>query len=128
MKKHTLYVCNSCRFNADSRFNEHELSGGVLLYDALRRAIRNRPDLKDSIDLKEFNCLMSCDEHCNVHLRHPDKISYILGRWQPDDESAEAILDYAEQYLISDSGQVPFRSWPQTVKGHFIARIPPLSE
>ena len=26
----------------------------------------------------------------------------------------------------TERGEVPFREWPQLMKGHFIARIPPL--
>ncbi len=39
---------------------------------------------------------------------------------------AQAIVDYARLHAASDSGQVPYRQWPEGVKGHFVTRHPPL--
>ena len=71
---------------------------------------------------------MACDHHCNVHLRAPGKITYVAGRFAPTSESAEAIIKYFEKYLDSETGQVPYRSWPAGMKGHFISRTPPFEE
>ena len=54
------------------------------------------------------------------------KLAYTLGRFEPDTEAAEAIVDYAELHAQSTTGQVPFKQWPQGVKGHFVTRHPPL--
>ncbi|RZM36347.1 MAG: DUF1636 domain-containing protein, partial [Sphingomonas sp.] len=64
-------------------------------------------------------------EHCSIHLRAPGKVGYLLGRFTPDTEAARAILDYAVRYADSEQGRVPFKQWPQGIKGHFIARTPP---
>ena len=40
-------------------------------------------------------------------------------------DAAAAILDYAVHYAQSEHGRVPFKDWPQGVKGHFITRTPP---
>jgi predicted metal-binding protein len=40
-------------------------------------------------------------------------------------DAARAILDYALHHAASEEGRVPFRDWPQGVKGHFIVRVPP---
>ncbi len=79
-------------------------------------------------EIRDTRCLMACTEHCNVHLRAPGKICYIAGRFAPTTESAEAIVSYFGQYLDSATGQVPYRSWPQGMKGHFIARVPPFPD
>ena len=42
-----------------------------------------------------------------------------------DAEAARALLDYAVAYGESEHGRVPFKQWPQGVKGHFITRTPP---
>jgi predicted metal-binding protein len=52
-------------------------------------------------------------------------MTYIAGRFQPTPENAQAIVEYFEMYLASETGQVPYRSWPSAMKGHFIARTPP---
>lgn len=71
---------------------------------------------------------MACDSHCNVAMRAEGKICYVVGRMTPDAESARTLLDYFTQYLQSETGRVPYRNWPQGIKGHFIARVPPLQE
>ncbi len=58
-------------------------------------------------------------------MRAPGKIGYVLGRFEPTADSARAILDYAVRYADSEIGQVPYREWPEGVKGHFITRSPP---
>ena len=70
-------------------------------------------------------CLFACTDFCTIHLRAPGKVGYVLGRFAPTDEAARAILDYAGAYALSDGGQVPFREWPEGVKGHFLVRTPP---
>ena len=70
-------------------------------------------------------CLFACADHCTVHLRAPGKVGYVLGRFQGDEESARAILDYAVHYAASDHGRVAYSLWPEGIKGHFITRTPP---
>jgi predicted metal-binding protein len=52
-------------------------------------------------------------------------MGYVLGKFEPTDEAAQAILDYAVLYAGSAEGIVPYRQWPHGVKGHFIVRTPP---
>ncbi|MGH1559316.1 DUF1636 family protein [Caulobacter segnis] len=52
-------------------------------------------------------------------------MGYVLGRFEPTIEAARAILDYAVAYAASAEGVVPYRQWPEGVKGHFIVRVPP---
>ena len=47
-------------------------------------------------------------------------------RMEPLEEAAEAIVEYATKHAASESGQVPYREWPQGVKGHFVTRMAPL--
>jgi len=78
------------------------------------------------VKTRRVSCLMGCSHGCNVAIQAEGKLAYTLGRFTPDTESAAAIVDYAELHADSDSGQVPFRQWPQGVKGHFVTRHPPL--
>ena len=34
-------------------------------------------------------------------------------------------MEYAVAYAASEEGVVPYRQWPEGVKGHFIVRVPP---
>ena len=71
---------------------------------------------------------MGCTHGCNVAIQAQGKLAYTLGRFSPDADSAGAIVDYARLHADSDTGQVPFRQWPQGVKGHFVTRHPPLPD
>lgn len=119
-----VVACNTCRLSAEAREDGEGKRGGALLVEALRAA--KASDVRyDGVAVQEMPCLFACTEHCTVHIRAPGKISYVLGRFTPDEEAARAILDYAASYAQSEHGRVPFREWPQGVKGHFITRSPP---
>jgi len=117
-------ACNTCRFSKEEREDGAGVRGGVRLVEALR-AVKASDPRYDGIEVQEMPCLFACTEHCTVHLRAPGKVGYVLGRFTPDAEAATAILDYALRYAASEHGRVPFREWPQGVKGHFITRMPP---
>jgi predicted metal-binding protein len=121
----TLYVCETCRY--DSTHREHEgRTGGALLRDCIEAQLAAHP-LAD-FRVTSTRCLMACDQHCTVHLRAPGKINYVIGRFEPTGDAAAAIVDYAAKYQLSATGQVPYSTWPQGIKGHFIARTPPLDD
>jgi len=79
-----------------------------------------------SVKTRRHSCLMGCKHGCNIAIQGSDKLVYTLGDFEPDDTSARAIVDYAGLYDESASGQVPYRTWPEGVKGHFVTRHPPL--
>ena len=81
-----------------------------------------------AVQTRRVSCLMGCDHACNVAIQAPGKLAYTLGAFDPTPEAAKGIVEYATAHAESDSGQVPFRQWPQTIKGHFITRHPPLPE
>ena len=125
--KPCIYVCETCRYSEAEATDESGHSGGKILHDKLA-ALAKQGGLSEHYDILTTRCLMGCDHHCNVHLRAPGKICYVIGRFEPNDDSAEAIIDYFEKYLQSDTGQVPYKSWPAGIKGHFISRIPPFDQ
>jgi predicted metal-binding protein len=100
------------------------MRGGRRLVAALRTVKESDPRFA-GVAVQEMPCLFACSDFCTVHLRAPDKVGYVLGRFTPDEEAARAILDYAVEYAASEHGRVPFANWPQGVKGHFITRSPP---
>ena len=119
-----IVACNTCRYSADSRDDDTGMRGGERLVAALREVKAGDPRYA-GVAVQEMPCLFACTEFCTVHLRAPDKVGYVLGRFVPDADAARAILDYAVEYAASEHGRVPFASWPQGVKGHFITRTPP---
>ena len=115
-----VVVCNTCRVSEEDRETQDGVRGGALLAAALREAAAGT-----GVAIQEMACLFNCAQHCSIHLRAPGKIGYVLGRFEPTPEAARAIVDYAVAYAASDEGVVPYRQWPEGVKGHFIVRVPP---
>jgi len=119
-----IVACNTCRFSAGERDDAEGVRGGARLVAALRALQASEPRY-GAVAIQEMPCLFACSDHCTVHIRAPGKVGYVLGRFAPDEAAAEAILDYAVHHAASAEGRVPFRDWPQGVKGHFIVRVPP---
>ncbi len=80
----------------------------------------------DSVATRRVSCTMGCERACNIIVQGAGKIGYSLGKFEPNAEAAEAIVAYAAMHAESETGQVPFRQWPQGVKGHFVSRHVPV--
>lgn len=119
-----IVACNTCRHSAEARDGADGRRGGARLAAALR-AVKAGDAGYDGVAVQDMPCLFACQDFCTVHLRAPGKVGYVLGRFEPTEDAARAILDYARAYAASEWGQVPFREWPAGVKGHFITRMPP---
>jgi predicted metal-binding protein len=119
-----VVTCSTCRFSSQERDDAHGVRGGARLAEALRSMQASDPRY-GAIAIQDMPCLFACADHCTIHLRAPGKVSYVMGRFTPDADAARAILDYAVQYADSEHGRVPFKQWPEGVKGHFITRSPP---
>lgn len=122
----TIIVCDTCRYSVEdktTKTNEGiEKTGGELLAEQIEEQAQG----VEGLEVKRQSCLMGCERHCNTAVSAPGKLTYVIGKFDPTAESAEAVVAYAKLHSESEKGQVPFREWPQGVKGHFVARIPPL--
>lgn len=116
----TIFVCDTCNYSTEAKTREDGKTGGEILAEFIEAGAG------EELTVKRQSCLMGCDRHCNVALSAPEKLDYVLGKFEPDEASAEAIIEYARLHAKSETGQVPYREWPEGVKGHFVARIPPL--
>lgn len=119
-----VVVCNTCRHSAASPTDAAGVRGGARLAETLRRLAETEPAYA-GIAVQDMPCLFACGDHCTVHIRAPGRIGYVLGRFAPTEDAARAILDYAAAHAASAEGKVPYRDWPEGVKGHFIVRMPP---
>jgi predicted metal-binding protein len=75
---------------------------------------------------RRLSCTMGCERACNVVVQARGKLCYSLGLFEPTAEAAAAVVAWAALHAGSDTGQVPYRQWPQGVKGHFVSRHAPL--
>jgi len=119
-----VVVCNTCRPSSESLGDAEGVRGGARLLQAIL-AVQAADPAYAGVSVQEMPCLFACAEHCTVHIRAPGRIGYVLGRFEPTTEAARAILDYAVCHARSEDGRVPYRDWPDGVKGHFIVRVPP---
>lgn len=114
-----ITVCDTCkRKDWADRAIEH--TDGERLADLIE--VQNLGDVKT----RRVSCLMGCDHGCNVTVQADGKLNYTIGNFEPSKEAAAGIVEYAQKHSASDTGQVPYREWPQAIKGHFVTRHYPL--
>ena len=118
----TITICTTCRNEATRDSKESPPTGEAFAATVAATASGTR------VRVRGVACLMGCSHGCNAAISAPGKMAYVLGRFDGTQEDAQALIDYATLHAESDAGIVPFRQWPQGVKGHFIARVPPLGE
>ncbi|SFC70589.1 DUF1636 family protein [Tropicimonas isoalkanivorans] len=117
----TITICTTCR-NAETRESKAGDPTGEAFLDHTRAAVASH----DGLTVRGTACLMGCDHGCNAAISAHGKMTYVLGRFDGTPEDAAALADYAGKHAASATGAVPYRTWPQGVKGHFISRVPPL--
>lgn len=116
-----ITICDTCK--RDSWTEGQHQTDGEALADLIEARLGDAP-----VQTRRVSCLMGCSRSCNIAIQAPGKLNYTLGEFDPTPEAADAIIEYASKHANSDSGQVPYREWPEGVKGHFVTRHPPLPE
>lgn len=117
----TITICDTCKRDGwDAAQGQTDGERLAALVEAAAAEV-------DTVRTRRHSCLMGCAEGCNVTIQAPGKMGYTLGRFAPEAEAAEGIVAYAAGHAAQAGGVVPFRTWPQAIKGHFVTRHPPLS-
>ena len=119
----TITICDTCKREGWDPESQSETDGAALaaLIEAAAAGAKG-------VQTRRHSCLMGCNHGCNIALQSEGKLTYVMGRFEPSEEAAAGIVEYASKHAASDTGQVPFREWPQAVKGHFVSRIPVLPD
>ncbi len=117
-----ITICDTCKREGWDAAQAGETDGEALA--ALVESVLERAG--DGVQSRRVSCLMGCTHACNIAVQAEGKLNYTLGRFEPDSASAEAIVAWARLHAESETGQVPYRQWPDGVKGHFVTRHPPL--
>lgn len=118
-----LVVCTTCRFSSEQPVDAAGRSGGQSLLNAVTAAVEATKGI-GCLRVERQACLWACSSHCSVYLSQPGKPGYLAGGFAPTAQDAQAIADFAHLYANSPQGAVPYRDWPEGMKGHFIARLP----
>lgn len=119
-----IVMCSTCRFSAAEKFAGDGRTGGEILIGHMRDAMAARGLEETALQIQ--TCLWNCTRHCSVVLCDDERFSYFTGNHEPTRPQAEAILDWFAAHGASQTGEVPFRQWPDRMRGHFISRIPPV--
>lgn len=91
----------------------------------LERLESERAARADSrVEVTGVRCLWACKRSCAVLLRSAGRPGYMIVELEPGDTVVRALLDYAGLYLRAPDGAVPYKTWPDALKGHFLCRIP----
>ena len=118
-----LVICSTCKFSAESKLAPDGRTGGEMMFAAMERVLAKAG--RNDVVLAKQECLWNCTRPCSVLIQDGARFSYITGGNTPDEEQAEAILQWFDLHGATQDGLVPFKQWPQKIRGHFIARVPP---
>lgn len=121
----SIVICTTCRHSTEEKLGPDGRTGGETLIAHMRDALADRE--RRDVAIETQACLWNCQRHCSVVIRDDRRFSYVTGGHRPERAQAEAILAWFDLHGESDAGEVPFRTWPQAMRGHFIARIPKVS-
>lgn len=116
-----ITICDTCKRTGWEETGA-EITDGEALATLVEVAAKDLPDVRT----RRMTCLMGCKSGCNVTIQAAGKLTYTLGDFEPLQDAAAGIAAYAALHAQSETGQVPFRTWPQAIKGHFVTRHYPL--
>jgi predicted metal-binding protein len=117
----TITICDTCKRQDWAARGMAHTDG-----EALATLIEAAAADVDGVKTRRHSCLMGCGKGCNLAIQANGKLTYVMGDFDAREDSAQGIVEYARLHSESDSGQVPFKQWPQAVKGHFVSRLPVL--
>ena len=120
----SLVICSTCRFSAESKYAPDGRTGGEILVTQMLDVLAEQG--RGDVAVQSQICLWNCTRPCSVVIRDDERFSYVTGGNAPTKAQAEAILEWFDAHGQTETGEVPFKQWPQAMRGHFIARMPPL--
>jgi predicted metal-binding protein len=120
-----IVICTTCKHADGRKLDDAGRSAGSLLVDEMAALLQEKG--RADVTLQTQACLWNCTRPCSVVLRDDQRFSYVTGGNAPTREQAEAILQWFNLHGQSETGEVSFKLWPDAMRGHFIARMPPLA-
>jgi predicted metal-binding protein len=117
-----ITICDTCKRDGWAETGM-ELTDGERLAALVEQAAAG-----SGLRTRRVSCTMGCERACNITVQAAGKAAYSIGRFEPTAEAAAAIVTWAALHAASETGQVPYRTWPDGVKGHFVSRQMPVPE
>jgi len=121
MIKTTLFVCQSCH-NSEDR-PSHQPTDGTCLLDLLHTQCGESSPLNNLV-VQPVSCLWTCDKPCTVAFSAPHKPTYLFTKLSADSETAAVLLQFSQLYSTSNTGDIPYKQFPQALQMASIAKIP----
>lgn len=118
-----ITICDTCKRDGWDQTDMAQTDG-----EALADLVETAATGLQNVKTRRVSCLMGCRKACNVAIQAKGKLCYTLGEFAPETEAASGIVSYAMAHAASETGQVPYRTWPEAIKGHFVTRHPPLPD
>ena len=118
----SLIFCTTCRHSAAAKVGSDGRTGGATLIAHMQDVLAEKA--RSDVRIQTQACLWNCTQHCSVVFQDDERFSYFTGHHVPSKAQAEAILAWYDLHGATETGEVPFREWPDAMRGHFIARIP----
>ena len=133
MSPTTITVCATCGYDAQAPDAPRR---GSRFAAAVEQALAERGDAARQLRLRRTNCLMACKRGCAALVRAPGQYAYVIGDLAADPaggssadrQAADTLIAFAAGHQASADGVVPYKQWPEGIKGRFIARTPPPDE
>lgn len=122
MTKHTLFVCKSCRRSSEE-LSENQPCDGNIFLDKITTLSTDK-FAAEELEIQPVECLWACNRGCVVAVSNQDKPTYLLGDLPPDEESASALLEFAQMYISNRKGAVDWDELPEQLESAFLACIP----
>jgi predicted metal-binding protein len=120
MPKSTLFVCQSCHSNPDRP--KDQPTDGTLLLNQLKTSASN-PLQSEHLNIQAVGCLWTCGQPCSAAFSAPDKPTYLFTNLLPD-TAATALLQFSQLYCDSNTGDIPWKQFPEALQSASIAKIP----
>lgn len=115
-----LSVCTSCRLDCTGPYDADKTDGRPFA------RLVEAAAAKTALNIRPIGCLLQCDRACSAGLTAPGKWSYSFAHLSPTEASAQMLVAFAQLYAASPDGLVPFAQWPEGIRSHFGARLPPM--
>jgi predicted metal-binding protein len=124
-QKHTLSVCTTCGGKWQDGKLVGETKGQKLLQQLQELAQDN--EFHDQFYIQGVECMSACNHACVIAFTAEGKLTYLFGSLAVD-ESANAILECANQYYAKLDGSLPWSERPEALKKGILAKIPALNK
>jgi predicted metal-binding protein len=118
MTKPALFICQSCCFSKDHL--EVQPADGAVLLQQVKAQLQS-----DAIHVQPVGCLWDCGRACVVAFSAPNRPTYVFSTI--DTQSAPALLEFADRYVQSKTGNIPHKQFPEALQEVAIVKIPSMN-